>query len=51
MKELGFEMRCVSRSRAVGVFAAEYLNIPSAEEKSYNHHVYDLLKTAESEIM
>ena len=41
----------VSRSRAVGVFAAEYLNIPSAEENCYNRYVYDLLKTAESEIV
>ena len=39
----------VSRSRAVGVFASEYLNIPSSEERSYNHYVYDLLKRVADE--
>jgi len=35
----------VSRSKAVGVFAAELLNIPSNNEQGYNEYVYDLLQS------
>ena len=33
-----------SRSRAVGVFAREYLGIPPTDDKYFNNHVYKLLK-------
>ena len=34
----------VSRSRAVGVFAAELLELPPIDEKYFNEHVYGTLK-------
>lgn len=34
----------VSRSKAVGAFANELLNIPSNNEQGYNEYVYDLLQ-------
>jgi len=35
-----------SRSRAVGVFAREYLGISPTDDKYFNNHVYKLLKKA-----
>lgn len=37
----------VSRSRAVGAFAGEFLGIPCTESQTFNNYVYDLLKTVE----
>jgi len=34
----------VSRSKAVGAFAAELLNVPSNKDTRYNEYVYDLLQ-------
>ena len=40
----------VSRSRAVGVFAREVLQIPPADENDYNEYVYATLKKVWKEL-